>query len=215
MAPTLIILADGPGADLSAHLGPTAADVYVRLLSDTVELTRGLSAQIVVRSSSAPPASGLALIDRGRTLETITDTEAPSVASALAICLARGGPALVIGGNLPHLPLWRLRDALTHLDQGADIVIGPTDRGSWYLLGLRAAAPELLAAIPSQGESPDLLAAAGAAGWRVRLLPPWFSVETVADLAWLSEALRTMPPQVAPSTRAMIEASPASRAVGG
>ncbi len=214
MALTLIILAAGPSADLVAHLGPTAPALYGRLLGDTAQVARQLpGARVSVRYNPDAHPAILAGLPPATAAAPAPTRGWAAVAAALADGLADGGPAIVISGELPHLPLWRLRDAATHLEGAADLVIGPSDRGSWYLIGLRVAAAALLGQMPAPGASFAALAAAG--GHATHLLPPWFGVSTVADLASLAEALRTMPHEVAAGTRAMVEVAQASRAVGG
>lgn len=216
MALTLMILADGPSADLVAHLGPTAPALYGRLLGDTVQVSRQLpGARVVVRYNPGAHPSILSGLPPGTAAVPAPTGGWASVAAALADGLADGGPALVISGELPHLPLWRLRDAATHLAGDADLVIGPSDRGSWYLLGLRVAAAALLGRVPAPGASFRALAEAAAGGHVTHMLPPWFGISTVADLATLADALRSMPQGVAAGTRALVEAELASRAVGG
>jgi glycosyltransferase A (GT-A) superfamily protein (DUF2064 family) len=215
MALSLMILADGPGAELHAHLGPTAADLYARMLGDTLDVACRLpGAQVTVcHGADLPPATLEALPAPAPPLR-LRSTGAAAVAEALDAGLATGEPAIVLRGDLPHLPLWRLRDAATYLRSGAELVVGPSDRGGWYLLGMRPSVASLAHAAPLPDASLDaLLAAAG--GHTTHLLPPWFGIRTVGDLVSLAETLRPMPPAIAQATRAMFEVGQASRAVGG
>jgi hypothetical protein len=214
MALTLIILADGPSVDLLTHLGQTAPALYACMLGDTALVARQLpGARVIVRYNPSISPTILAGLPASAEVGPAAGVGSEAVAAALAEGLAEGGPTIVLGGNLPHLPPWRLRDAATHLLGGADLVIGPSDSGSWYLLGLRAA--DLLDVMPASGAPVASLGADSTMGHVVHLLPPWFGVVTVADLASLADSLRTMPAGVAPNTRALIEAAQASRAVGG
>lgn len=216
MALTLTILAEGPSAELAAHLGPTAPALYGRLLGDTVRVARQLpGARVSVRYNPRAHQAILASLPAATAVAPAPTGGWAAVAAALADGLADGGPAIVISGELPHLPLWRLRDAATHLAGGADLVIGPSDRGSWYLLGLGVGAAALLGRMPAPGAPCEALAEAAAGAHPTRLLPPWFTISSVADLATLAEALRTMPEGVAAGTRALVEAGQFSRAVGG
>jgi glycosyltransferase A (GT-A) superfamily protein (DUF2064 family) len=170
-----------------------------------------------VRYGATLPPGIAADLDHSIAAAPLAASGPRAVATALAEALASGDPAVLIGSNLPHLPPWRLRDALTHLDYGADVVIGPDDQSGWYLLGLRAANPELLQAVPGPGEAPYRLAkAAEAAQRQLTLLPPWFSVRTLADLGSMADLLRSMPPTVAARTRALFaDGVGQARAVGG
>lgn len=216
MALSLTIFADGPSADLAAYLGAHSEALYARLLADTVAVAMQLPGALVqVRHHRDAPRALLAALPRQALLVPTAASGGAAVRAALADGLAAGGPALVIGGDLPHLPLWRLRDAATHLEDEADLVLGPNDRGSWYLIGMRDAAGGLLEAVPGRGASTVPLAGAARMGHVVHLLPPWFGVDTVGDLAALAEAMRSMPVGVAEQTRTLLEVGQASRAVGG
>lgn len=54
---------------------------------------------------------------------------------------------LCIGGDCPKLALQHMAAAESALDQGADLVLGPTEDGGFYLLGLSAPHSGLLSAV--------------------------------------------------------------------
>lgn len=219
MAPTVLILANGLMRDeLARWLGPAAPRFSASFLADTAAVAGSLrDVHVVVCYTPQFPREALARVERELEVTPIIGSDGPALAGALAGALAAGEPAVLIGADLPHLPPWRLRDALTHLEHGADVVLGPTDQGDWYLVGLRTAEPDLLRLIPARGEPAQGLAhAASAAGRRLAVLPPWFTVRTGVGLAALAELLRTMPAEVAAETRALLDAGTGSaRAVGG
>jgi glycosyltransferase A (GT-A) superfamily protein (DUF2064 family) len=216
MAPTILILAggyDGPAAPL-ASVAPWFAASF---LADTVALARRVrNARTVVLATPQFPRAALADLPSGVAAVPLADAGPAALRRALTSAAAEDGPALLIGADLPHLPLSRLRDALTHLATGADAVLGPGDQGDWYLLGLRSPAADLLRLLPGRGEPPAALAGAAAAlGRRLVTLPPWFAVRGERGLASLGALLRTMPPEVAARTRALLDAGAgAARAVG-
>lgn len=217
MAPTVLILADGMHSELAKRLGPGAAPVMVSLLHDTVAAARSLGDVRVVVRYGPTLTHSVAELDRGVDAAPLAASGQRAVAAALAEGLAAGDPAVLIGANLPHLPPWRLRDALTHLAYGVDAVLGPDDEAGWYLLGLRSADPTLLQALPGPGEPPEQFRRAATSGDRqLALLPPWFAVRTLADLGSMAELLRSMPPTVAARTRQLfVEGAGQARAVGG
>lgn len=219
MAPTIVIVTNGlVRTELAERLGPVAAAFAASFVRDTVAVARLVKgARVILRYGPATPPEALTAIEpavRAAPLRGVGGTE---LAAVLAEATAEGEPAVLVGDGLPHLPPWRLHDALTHLESGADMVIGPSDTDSWYLLGLGAAARDLLRHIPGGGESARGLArAAGSQGRRLALLPPWFGVQTRDDIQALADALRTMPHGVATETRALFEArSGLARAIGG
>lgn len=219
MAPTILIVADGMTSDeLASRLGPAATRFAASFLADTIAVAGALTgARVVVRYGPHFPPAAVGGLPAGLEIAPISGAHGPALAAALAEALSSGGPVLLIGADAPHLPLWRLRDALTHLTHGADVVIGPSDRGDWYLLGLSAPAPDLLAQFPSRGASPaGLRRAAERDGRQVVTLPAWYAIRSGAGLATLAEVLRTMPPGVAAQTRALFSTEAvAARAVGG
>jgi hypothetical protein len=219
MTPTIVILANGfVRTELTAGLGSVAIPFATSFVHDTVAIARSVrGARVVLRHGPGLPSQALAGIGPDVRTAPIRSTGAAELAHAVGDALADGGPALILSATLPHLPSWRLRDALTYLADGVDAVIGPSDQGDWYLLGMRAPTTELLRSFPGYGESAQPLAeAASRQGGRVALLPPWFGIQTRADLEALAEALRTMPHGVAPQTRSLFDAGMGyARALGG
>ncbi len=107
---------------------------------------------------------------------------------------ARGFAAVVIlGGDSPSLPPGYLRTAIRALRSATvDGVIGPSDDGGYYLIGLRAPCPALFAGVAwSTGRVlAQTLARAKRAGRRLRALPTWYDVDTIEDLRRLAAELR-------------------------
>ena len=69
------------------------------------------------------------------------------------------------------------------LDQ-ADVVLGPTEDGGYYLIGMKKPHPRLLREV--QMSTPDVLTdtqeLAKRMGVNIALLPPWYDVDTASDL---------------------------------
>jgi uncharacterized protein len=91
--------------------------------------------------------------------------------------------AVVIGSDSPTLPATYLSQAFERLVQ-ADVVLGPTIDGGYYLIGVKQPQPHLLRQV--QMSTPhvlsDTLALARAGGLSVALLPAWYDVDTPDDL---------------------------------
>ncbi len=98
--------------------------------------------------------------------------------------------ALAIDSDTPTLPTEFLQDGVDRLAGGdVDVVLGPTEDGGYYLIGVRRPHPELFHGIAWSTASVlhDTLVRAQAAGLATVCLTPWFDVDTPADL----ERLRT------------------------
>lgn len=215
MTPTLIVLANVlRRKDLVRPPGPAALSLFQALVSDTIEVAQEISGARVVVAHD--PRVSLDLVPEANvTVRPLAGKGPQSLAVLLKEALDGGAPAVVIGGDLPHLPPWRLRDALTHLAAGAGVVFGPTERQGWYLLGLSSLEPLLLRTLPARDEHPEaLLCAARGLELSVAILPTWFGVNDLADLEALAGTLREMPATVARRTRAVLTGENA-RAVGG
>jgi hypothetical protein len=97
--------------------------------------------------------------------------------------LARHPFAIVIGTDLPGLPRERLDAACAAL-QTADAVLGPTEDGGFYLLGLRRCPPGLLARLP--WSAPDTftrtLERLRSERLATAVIPSWWDVDGPSDL---------------------------------
>ncbi len=173
----------------SAHLAGCFAQ-------DTVALARGLAPQVMVayapddaRALLTPllPDGLLWTAQRGPDLGA-------RITGAIADAAAQGcAPFLVLGTDSPTLPREYARAALRALTVGeADIALGPTEDGGYYLLGLsHPPAAELFQEIVWSSAQVYQQTAANAAclGLRLAELPRWYDVDTAADLMRLREEL--------------------------
>ena len=114
------------------------------------------------------------------------------------------GHAAVVAtdADSPTLPMAYIeRAALTLAAGETDVVIGPSDDGGYYLVGVRRRCAGLFDGIPwsTAQTRTATLARAQALGLSVSLLPPWFDVDTAEDLARLRAELagRTTPTRTA------------------
>jgi rSAM/selenodomain-associated transferase 1 len=84
--------------------------------------------------------------------------------------------AAVIGTDSPDLPLEYIREAYGKLDEmdGGGVVFGPTTDGGYYLVAM-----DRLSRVPFDGIPWSTLA--------VRLLKPWYDVDTVEDLSHVKD----------------------------
>ncbi len=180
-----------------------AARLAASLFADTVSLALGLGAAVVVAYA---PADGRASLKK---LLRLTSTEEASggvlwleqrgedLGERLDGVAARAfeagfGPLLFVGADSPTLPPSFLASALEGLGRGrADVALGATEDGGYYAVGTRAPAAGLFDAVEWSTPRAYVQTARNAArlGLRLLELPPWYDVDTPADLARLRAEL--------------------------
>jgi rSAM/selenodomain-associated transferase 1 len=119
-------------------------------------------------------------------------------------CLAMGyDQVVVMNSDSPHMPPQHLREAFAQLEEAAvDVVLGPTDDGGYYLIGLKRPCPPLFdVTMSTPTVLQETLALARAEGLGTACLPAWYDVDTVHDLQRLINELADLPPDVAVATR--------------
>ena len=191
---------------------PQATEVYRSFLLDKIAQVRGLDgvAPVVAytpddaRGEFARLAPGFSLLaQRGAGLGA-------RLTAAVADLLGDGHDGVILlDTDTPTLPRAHLEEAVRALRRGTgEVVLGPTEDGGYYLVGLGAPAPALFEGIPwsTAGVLAATLERARAAGLRARLLPPWFDVDTGPDLDRLRAALDGAGVAAAPHTRACLAA---------
>ena len=122
--------------------------------------------------------------------------------------LATHPGALALDCDSPTLPMAWVAEGVATLAAGdADVVLGPSEDGGYWSVGLRAACPALFADVPWSTDRvlDTTLVRARALGLRVRLLPRWFDVDTEADLRRLCDevAMRDGPPRTTALARTL------------
>jgi rSAM/selenodomain-associated transferase 1 len=131
------------------------------------------------------------------------------LASAFRDLLQLGlGPVVVIGSDVPSLPISVLEEALSSFeDSRLDGVLGPSEDGGYYLIGLRKPSPELFRGIawstPKVFE--QTMTRARAQRLRIRILPRWWDVDTPEDLQRLRRWLASQPRADLTHTRSFFE----------
>ena len=105
---------------------------------------------------------------------------------------------LLVGSDSPTLPISYILEALTLLDT-RDVVIGPSTDGGYYLIGFSAAnvsttAPSVFEDIAwsTADVFQQTVARIRSVKATVGLLPPWYDIDTVEDLAFLHAHISAM-----------------------
>lgn len=162
---------------------PQAAALSAAFALDTLQAARGLDDAAILLSYTgdralfpAPLRELEAFVQRGADLGA-------RIEHAARMGLARAERVLVIGSDLPGLPAAHLVEARAALDHhGA--VLGPSSDGGFYLIGLHACPPGLLAGLP--WSVPETRAACAARlvqrGLHVAKIAGFDDVDTIDDL---------------------------------
>jgi len=166
-----------------------AAALAAAFFEDTLALARSREwARVVVACDGRPSALDLGAAevwsqgngDLGARLERV-----------LRRALADSEAAIAVGTDSPGLPRELLDAARLHLSEH-DAVVGPSQDGGFYLLGLRRCPPGLLAGLPwsAANTRARTLARLRSQGFSVAETEPWFDVDLPADLERLKDLLR-------------------------
>ena len=188
-----------------------ATKLYRCFLLDTLELMRRVEGVQPIIAYS-PPATqpffeqiappGFDLVpqvgaDLGERLDNV-----------LTHCLQSGyQQTAVMDSDSPTLPVAYLRQAFQELDDPAvDVVLGPSDDGGYYLIGLKSPCSALFRGIVMSTSTVmvETLERAQEQGLKVACLPRWYDVDRPEDLERLIGELRTQPDRLAHHTRAFL-----------
>lgn len=209
--PAVIVMAKAPrSGEAKTRLTPpltgeAAARLAARLFADTVTLALGTGASVVVAYA---PADGRASLEKAlrafsrgerfgslRWLEQRGDGLGLRLSGVAETAGAQGfGPLLLVGADSPTLPPAFLASALEELaGERADVALGPTKDGGYYAVGMREPAAGLFDSVEWSTPRAYEQTARNAErlGLRVLELPPWYDVDTPADLDRLRAELST------------------------
>ena len=194
---------------LAPALGPEgAARLYSAFLADTLALARAADHAGIVDATlwaaDAPDDAALLEVPGAREVPRCAQSAGDlgvRLGAALDAGVASHGRALVIGSDAPTLPLSLLRAASAALD-AADVVLGPSADGGYFLIGARVTVGAALfagARFSTRFALLDTLAGAARLGLSVARIAPWYDVDTPDDLRVLRAHL-SLAPTVAPHT---------------
>ncbi len=172
-----------------------ATELYRCFLLDKIEQVRMLKPAI--------PAIAYTPAEERTFFETLAPgfvlfpQEGPDLGARLANCfdhlLEQGyAGAVAVDSDTPTLPAEFLEQALALIaTPDVDVVVGPSEDGGYYLIGLRRAHRELFDEIAWSTPMvlPETVRRAEAKGLRVASLPRWFDVDTADDLERLKASL--------------------------
>ncbi len=193
---------------------PEAAALYRAFLCDKIEQVRSLE-------SAGHAIAFTPEHERGTFEELAPDfTLIPQrgadlggrLAATFEQLFARGhAGVLLIDSDTPTLPTAFLFEALQLIAKPeTDLVLGPSEDGGYYLIGLRARRPELFEGVPwsTPAVVPETIRRARVLGLAVARLPRWFDVDTDSDLARLRDSMATIAGASARHTRRFLDGRP-------
>lgn len=99
---------------------------------------------------------------------------------------------VLIGSDLPALPLQIVNDAFTRLARKeAQVVLGPSGDGGYYLIGMNQAAPEIFEDMTWSHDRvlADTMVRLDGLGLSYSMLPTWFDLDVAEDF----QRLGTLP----------------------
>ena len=208
---SLVIMARAPRAGhtktrlMPALTADEAAGLYQAMLLDTIERLRLLSEfELWLAFTPADERTwfetniqpGIRLMpqrgdDLGQRMHHIVEDRRSGGAEAV----------LIVGTDLPTLPAEYVRRAADLLHEDNRVVLGPTEDGGYYLIGLREPDIRVFERIEWSTASvfQQTLRQAEAAGKSVSRVPSWFDIDEPADLERLRSELQHSDEQSQPS----------------
>jgi rSAM/selenodomain-associated transferase 1 len=184
-----------------------AAELYRCFLLDKIAQVRALKTASPVIAYT--PAEGRSLFEALAPGFVLLLQQGAELGARLANCvtqlLATGYTGmLAIDSDTPTLPTAFLQQAVELIAMPqTDVVLGPSEDGGYYLIGLRHPHRELFESMAWSTASvlPETLRRAEARGLKVACLPPWFDVDTAAEVERLRAELRQADDTIARHTR--------------
>jgi hypothetical protein len=179
-----------------------AADLYGCFLRDTIAQVRALKAASPVIAYT--PTSGGSFFKEIAPDFTLipqqgTDLGARMITSFAQLFARSYAGILLLGSDMPTLPSSYIQQAITHITTPqVDVVLGPSEDGGYYLIGLRQLHRELFENMrwSTAQVFAETVQRAKAKGLKIACLPCWYDIDTPAEL----ERLRTDLPPIAGAT---------------
>ncbi|MBC8334276.1 MAG: TIGR04282 family arsenosugar biosynthesis glycosyltransferase [Anaerolineales bacterium] len=185
-----------------------AANLYEALLLDTINLAAEIEGADLAIAVTPPEA-----IDYFKEIALPETILIPVACGDIGECLSRVlrdllnkgyQRVLALNSDGPSLPPNRIRSAIKHLDHH-DLVLGPAEDGGYYLIGFKKIHADLFKDINWSTDQvlEQTLKKADQMGLSLQLLPPWYDVDTAADIERLKDELKTLPIQKLKHTRVL------------
>ena len=114
--------------------------------------------------------------------------------------------AMLVGSDIPLLSAEHISEAADLLRKHDGVVVGPSDDGGYYLIGMTALHPGLFEGIAwgTDDVLDETLRAADRLAVELRMIRGDYDVDTIDDLRRLERDLAQLPTEVAPHVRAWL-----------
>jgi uncharacterized protein len=215
---SLVILtkAPEPGESKTRLVPPLsfeeAAELSHALLIDQLKNLGNFTAARLFIAFTPPGASSFfeTLLPRGASCFCQQgDSLGDRMRHAFATLFAKGfSRILLIGGDLPALPLKILAEAVAALEcKDCEVVLGPSSDGGYYLVGMNQLVAEIFEGII--WSRANVLAVTieklDALKRKYKLIPTWYDIDTVNDLLRLESDFGAAPAGVMEKTLALLQ----------
>ena len=202
MRPVCIVMVKAPRAGavktrlVPPLTGAQAATLATCFAADTLACVRRVVSEVIMAYAPADGRAPLeALLPHGDLvwLEQQGEDLGERLETAAGHAFAHGyGPVIVAGADSPTLPASFVERAVASLGAGdSDVVLGPTDDGGYYLVGLRRPSSGLFQNVAWSTPHAYRQTFDNAARLNLRTLelPRWYDVDTFKDLLRLRDEI--------------------------
>lgn len=182
-----IVFAKIPGlriakSRIAAELGwDMAESIYGELLEETSRMLTGHPYHVAFTGSEDPGALRQYFSSARSFFVQTNGTLGQRLSNAFSRFFEQGCPTVcAVGCDCPALTHDEISLAHAHLREGADVVIGPSVDGGYYLIGCRDRALDIFT-VSSWGSSrlfDDTISLCNQRSYRVALLPPKNDIDT-------------------------------------
>ena len=207
------VFARAPSSGGKSRLAPHLAEPRLKslggaLLADTLD--------VVCRFPGVDPFVFYTPDDGGREIAALApcaitlvaqrgdDLGARMLAALRELVEVRGyAPAVLVGSDVPLLGAEHLFEAIDALRRNGGVVVGPSDDGGYYLIGMNDIHDGLFDGIAWGGDSVliDTLTRADRLGADVRIMRGGYDIDTIEDLRRVERDLAGEPAERAPHLR--------------
>ena len=202
---------------LHSVLGPDGASMLYRaFVEDTIALCRRVrKAGRVTLTLWADEVDDVEVRRWADTLGTAVQEQPPGdlgvrMSRAFDIGLRRAERVVIVGSDIPTLPLGRIVAAFNELE-AADLVLGPSNDGGYYAIGAaNEVVPRFQGVRWSTSHALEDTARANE-GSAIKMLSPWYDVDEVDDLDALRAHLSVSPSSAPATARCLRELLSAQR----